>query len=80
MVTMGCFPGAILVVVHYLPLHITGSREGGRLFEYQLEPSSGIRLDGHVAPDDVIVAFGAQCCHRCIPHKVKWKLAICSHG
>ena len=59
MVQWVVFQVPYLLLCIYLPLHITGSREGGRLFKDQLEPPLWICLDGHVAPDDVIVAPGA---------------------
>jgi hypothetical protein len=37
-----------LLLCVYLPLLVVGSREGGRLFKYQLEPPFWICLDGHI--------------------------------
>ena len=39
-------------------LFVPGSREGGRLFKYQLEPPLWISLNGHEASDDVRMALG----------------------
>ena len=62
------------------PLFVPGSREGGRLFKYQLELPFWICFDGHEAPDVVRMALGGKSGNRGVPKKMKWKQTIGTHG
>jgi len=77
-------PWIVLQMPHFslgvdAPLFVSGSREGGRLFKYQLEPPLWIIFDGHEASDDVIMALGGKSGNRSVPKKMKRKQTIGTH-